>query len=87
MRIEEATPSTVTELWSSIEPTVHQAKTLEETAQALAAQRGLLQRWIRPERCRAVPAAGRAVQGKDRFARERREDLCRGPGERQALRR
>ncbi|MBI2461353.1 MAG: hypothetical protein HYV61_07695 [Candidatus Rokubacteria bacterium] len=36
MKIEQATPNTITELWSTIEPKVQQAKALEDAAQALA---------------------------------------------------
>ena len=36
MKIERATGATVTQLWSTVEPRVEQAATLEEAAQALA---------------------------------------------------
>lgn len=36
MKIEQATPNTITELWSTIESKVQQAKALEDAAQALA---------------------------------------------------
>ena len=36
MKIEQATASTITELWTKVEPRVKQSKSLEEAAQALA---------------------------------------------------
>ena len=67
MKIEQATPSTITELWASIERKLQEAKALEDAAQALATaeqtrfdESVIIARIFLTVRFDALPAATRA---------------------------